>query len=496
MTKSFFFILLFTLLFCASSKAQFDQKSDVYQNILTMDSLLFNVGFNTCDVSQFAVLLSSDFEFIHDKDGVLNKSEFLSAFNTGLCSSPKNYQSRRELIQESSEIFPLYKNNVLYGAIQSGNHRFYETISNEQEKYAGTAKFTHVWTLVQDEWKLMRSYSYDHQAADRPKSSSSLFENHLEIENWLKENKIPTLGVGVINAGELQEVKVFGELKKGSPAPYNTLFNVASLTKPITALVCLQLASRNEWDLDATISNYWIDPDVAQDPNSKKLTTRHILSHQTGFANWRGNNTDGKLHFEFAPGTKYQYSGEGFEYLRKALEAKFGKSINELADELIFRPLGMSSTSYVWNEQTDSLRYAPGYASEGLPYPPERYRNANGADNLLTTIDDYGKFLCSVMKGEGLTQKVFEDLSTPQVATKNRKYFGLGFELYALENGEYILSHGGSDEGCQTIFFLLPKTKQGLLIFTNVDDGHKVYEKILKHYLGEVGQQIIDIETN
>lgn len=68
------------------------------------------------------------------------------------------------------------------------------------------------------------------------------------------------------------------------------------------------------------------DPDIADNPYVKKLTTRIILSHQTGFPNWRGNNADGKLTFEFEPGTKYQYSGEGYEYLRKALEKKFKKS--------------------------------------------------------------------------------------------------------------------------------------------------------------------------
>ena len=78
---------------------------------------------------------------------------------------------------------------------------------------------------------------------------------------------------------------------------------------------------------------------------------------------------------------------------------------------------------------------------------------------------------------------------------KKDKYFGLGFELYDFGNGEYAISHGGSDKGCQTIVFVLPKTKQGLIIFTNVDDGYKVYEKLLIHYLGKYGNKIVGIET-
>jgi CubicO group peptidase (beta-lactamase class C family) len=92
------------------------------------------------------------------------------------------------------------------------------------------------------------------------------------------------------------------------------------MTKPITTLVTLKLIEQGKWSLDEPISNYYTDPDVADDPRSKRLTTRHILSHQTGFPNWRGKNPGGKLVFEFSPGTKYQYSGEGFEYLRAVLK--------------------------------------------------------------------------------------------------------------------------------------------------------------------------------
>lgn len=83
---------------------------------------------------------------------------------------------------------------------------------------------------------------------------------------------------------------------------------------------------------------------------------------------------------------------------------------------------------------------------------------------------------------------------SPQVASTKGKHFGLGFEIYDLGNGEYALSHGGSDNGVQTIVFIFPKTKQGILIFTNSDTGASVYEKLLKHYLGENGQKIFDIE--
>lgn len=124
------------------------------------------------------------------------------------------------------------------------------------------------------------------------------------------------MGIGVITDGKVQQVKVFGELKPNISAPHNTIFNVASLTKPVTAIVALKLVSQGKWNLDEPLYHYWTDADVAKDANHKILTSRHVLSHQSGFPNWRLD----KLQFEFTPGTKYQYSGEGFEYLRKALE--------------------------------------------------------------------------------------------------------------------------------------------------------------------------------
>ncbi|OGS71085.1 MAG: serine hydrolase [Flavobacteria bacterium RIFCSPLOWO2_12_FULL_35_11] len=490
------YLLFIPLLFITTLlTAQVDRKSDLYKTIISKDSLLFNLGFNTCDISQFENLLSEKFEFFHDKDSISDKEQFLHNLRNGLCISPTTFQSRRELLPESTEIYPLYKREKLYGAIQIGVHQFFETIENRKEVFGSSAKFTHLWLLENGVWKLTKSLSYDHQINLLDITKSSIFDDDKEIEKWLIENKVPTLGIGLIHDGKLQQVKVFGELKKGISAPYNTIFNVASLTKPITAIVTLKLVSLGKWNLDEPIYKYWIDQDIAKDPNLKKLTTRHILSHQTGFTNWRGNNKDGKLHFEFKPGSKYQYSGEGLEYLRKALENKFHKTLDQLANELIFKPLQMNNTEFFWSKKTDESRFAIGYNNKAIAYETIKNKTANGADDLLTTIEDYGKFLVSVMNSEGLSKEVFDDMTTNQVETKNGKYFGLGFEIYDLGNGEIALSHGGADNGVQTIVFIFPKSKKGILIFTNVDDGYKVYEKLLTHYLGKNGKKIIEIET-
>ena len=485
------FTILSILLTTFSAFAQVDKNSDLYKTVLAKDSLLFDVGFNHCDIKQFENLLSDNLKFYHDKDGISDKTKFLTDLKNGICNNQTNRQVERFLVKESTEIFPLYKNGVLYGAVQNGEHKF----SEKRESQGGMAKFTNVWQLESSEWKLTTSFSFDHQADENKKVEKFIFDNETEIEKWLKENKVSTLGIGIIENAKLRQVKVFGEITKGVSAPYNTIFNVASLTKPVTAMVALKLVSLGKWNLDEPIYKYWTDADVANDPRNKKLTTRFILSHQTGFPNWRYMNENEKLNFQFEPGTKYQYSGEGMEYLRKALEKKFKKSLQQLANELIFQPLKMTDTKYIWDKNVDTTRLAIGYDKDGKAYEIVKNEKPNAADDLLTTVEDYGKFLVSVMNGDGLSKIVFDEMTKNQVASTKGKHFGLGFEIYDLGNGEIALSHGGSDNGAQTIVFILPKTKQGLLIFTNSDTGASVFENLLKHYLGENGQKIFDIET-
>ncbi|WP_163410816.1 serine hydrolase [Flavobacterium ajazii] len=498
MTKQIFFSFIFTISIIINGNAQTDKKSDLYKTIISKDSLLFNLGFNKCDISQFENLLSEKFEFFHDIDGISDRKKFLKDLRNGLCGNPSNYQARRELLPESTEIFALHdKNNngKIYAAIQTGVHQFFEKQKDQAEKFGSSARFTHFWTLENGEWKLSKSFSYEHIQKQLETDNNPIFDNDEAIEKWLRENKVPTVGIGIIESGKLKQIKVFGEITKGVSAPYNTIFNVASLTKPVTAIVALKLVSSGKWDLDEPLYKYWTDPDIINDSRNKKLTTRLILSHQTGFPNWRWMNDDKKLNFQFDPGTKYQYSGEGLEYLRKALEKKFKKSLQQLASELIFEPLKMYDTRYVWDKNVDISRLVIGYDKNGKSYETLKNKIPNAADDLLTTIEDYGKFLVSVINSDGLSEQVFTDMASPQVASKNGKHFGLGFEIYNFEDGNTALSHGGADNGVQTIAFIFPKTKQGLLIFTNVDDGYKIYEKLLTHYLGDYGNKIIEIET-
>ncbi|MDN3584095.1 serine hydrolase domain-containing protein [Mucilaginibacter flavus] len=313
------------------------------------------------------------------------------------------------------------------------------------------------------------------------------------IIRLMHEKHIPALGLSFIDNDKVILSKVYGELKAGVPAPANTVFNVASITKTVTAMITLRLVDAGKWDLDEPIYHYWTDPDIADDPRSKKLTTRHILTHQTGFPNWRWQTPSKKLAFEFEPGLKFQYSGEGMEYLRHALEKKFNRSLEQLADSLIFGPLHMNDTHLVWNA-TMLSHFAVPHNSKSEALEIVKNNEPSAADQMKTTVADYSRFLIWIINGAGLSQPLYHKMTSPLSKIKDNKFMGLGWVVYPALGGQFGLSHSGIDAGANTIAFVLPQSKRALLIFTNSDNGPQIYSDLVHGFLKAQGDAIISTE--
>ncbi len=320
-----------------------------------------------------------------------------------------------------------------------------------------------------------------------------------KLPDWLKETNVPAIGVGIVEDGKLKYTKVFGVLKNdgpggpSAPAPPNTIFQVASLTKPVVEILTLKLVSEGKWKLDEPLANYWVDPDVQNDPRHKQLTTRHVITHQSGFPNWRWLSESKKLEFTFDPGTKVNYSGEGLEYLRHALEKKFNEPLERLAKKHLFQPYGMNDTRFFWDASMDQSRFAVAHNKEGKPYDIHKNTSANAADLLLTTVEDYGRFAVNVLGAKGLSKTVFDEMVRPQVPYPSGKnlFFGLGWMLMPeLSNGEYALIHTGSDPGVNTVVILFPKSRRGLIVFTNGDNGTQIWTRILAEAF-DVGKEML-----
>ena len=323
-------------------------------------------------------------------------------------------------------------------------------------------------------------------AAQEDTLEQSLLQN---VPAWMAENHVPCVGVGLIKNGKIKWLKTFGELQRGVPAPNNALFNIASQTKPVVAMLTLKLVQSGQWNLDEPLARYWIDPDIAHSPYLWKLTTRYVLSHQTGFPNWRTDDGSGKLKFKFEPGTNVSYSGEGYEYLRRALESKFRRRLDKLLDSVLFKPLGMNDTRY-WGPDLDTNRFAMWHDGQGNKYSTSIETPVNAADDLITTIKDYCTLGIFVMNGAGLSDTLYADM-VEQPGQGNGKGLGWGV-VRGLPGGAYALQHGGSDIGVRTMAIFLPKTKDGIVVMTNGDNGGFVYDRIIKEAL-PLGREISDI---
>ncbi|HLF63230.1 MAG TPA: nuclear transport factor 2 family protein [Saprospiraceae bacterium] len=154
-------ILIAILLFSGIVNFTAQTSEEIYDILKSKDSLLFNAVFDLCDSLTAIAFISEDFEFYHDQSGITNsKAGFMQSIQS-LCTLP--YDPRRELDPESLEMFPLYNEGKLYGAIQSGVHKFYAKEVEKHEYLTSTARFTHLWILENGEWKLKRVLSFDHQ---------------------------------------------------------------------------------------------------------------------------------------------------------------------------------------------------------------------------------------------------------------------------------------------------------------------------------------------
>ena len=156
------------ILFCTCAFSNFlsaqNEKQDLTRLILSKDSI-FWAAYNTCDMKTMQQFIADDVEFYHDKGGITSGRENLAtSIRNNLCGGENN-RVKRAAVTESVKIFPLKNNEVLYGAIISGEHAFYVVESGKSERLDGRAKFTHVWILQNHDWKMSRILSYDHGPA-------------------------------------------------------------------------------------------------------------------------------------------------------------------------------------------------------------------------------------------------------------------------------------------------------------------------------------------
>ena len=310
-----------------------------------------------------------------------------------------------------------------------------------------------------------------------------------ELQDILDKHRIVTAGLGILVDGKLAWALYHGDASPGVPANAATRFNVASITKTVTAETALRLVDAGELDLDEPLGAYWVDPDIAGDPRLQSLTARTVLTHTTGFPNWRFFRSDGKLAFARAPGEAYGYSGEGFEYLARAISNKLQRPFPQVVQERVFEPAGMRHA--VMDIRRDGLRdVAIPIDDEGTTHPmwcrPKGWCREEGsysaADDMLVTVPDYARFLAMIARDEsgdagtplsrgGVLIDTGDDAvvdceDSTTVECPRAQGYGLGFQVIEYD-AMRILGHGGNDWAEVALGYLRLPTRDGLIIFLN-----------------------------
>lgn len=158
------FLLLLSICFFGSAASAQTADDAVIKTILEKDGL-FWTGYNACNNEQMGEFIADDVEFYHDKGGItLGKLLLVDSIKKNLCSNP-NFRTRREAVPGTVNVYLLKSSNVLYGAIISGDHYFFNAYDGKPEKREGIAKFMNMWLLKDNAWKMSRILSYDHNPA-------------------------------------------------------------------------------------------------------------------------------------------------------------------------------------------------------------------------------------------------------------------------------------------------------------------------------------------
>ncbi|MEM9718683.1 MAG: serine hydrolase [Bacteroidota bacterium] len=297
----------------------------------------------------------------------------------------------------------------------------------------------------------------------------------------IETHGIPGISVAIIDDGSVIYNAAHGVKANDTNKPVDTqtIFSAASLSKQVFTYAVMKLVESGSIDLDRPLYQYLEFKDLMHDERHSKITARMVLSHSSGLPNWR----NGKLELQFDPGEEYQYSGEGFVYLGKVVEHLQQKEINQVINELVFIPLGMSNSGFTWQD-TFETNFAPPHDFMGFTLPKRKRRKSNVAASLQTTAEDYSKLILAVLNESELRESTINEMLSEQIGVPNWStlHWGLGWGIQRTKKGKAIWQWG--DNGTFKAFTInYLDTKKGIVFLTNSENGLRIVPDVVKYIL-------------
>lgn len=349
-------------------------------------------------------------------------------------------------------------------------------------------------------------------------SRISISDIDKNIVRLMESANVQGLSLSILNNNQKVYAKAYGfkNKLKDEMLDTSTVLYAASFSKAVFAFLTLKLIQEKVIDLDKPLYQYLSKPlsdyeyysELKNDDRWKLFTARMCLSHTTGLPNSRWINvttgetdTIGTMKIYFTPGSRYAYSGEGLKLLQLVEEEVTKKTIEDLAIDEIFNPIGMMRTGYIWHERFDD-NYAIGHLASGELNPKKKRKIPVASGSLVTTISDYSRFIEYVMQRKGLNKELFEEMFSPQIeifskyqfptitnetTTENKKIhlsYGLGWGLLKCKYGKAFFKEGHDDAWRNYNINFIDKGISIILI-SNSQNGELIFKELLEKLIGD-----------
>lgn len=329
----------------------------------------------------------------------------------------------------------------------------------------------------------------------------------------MKHYKVPGVSIAVINDGKIEWAKGYGVTEAGgsSPVTVETMFQAASISKPVAAMGMLALVEKGLLSLDEDVNvklKSWKVPE-SDLTKEQKVTLRRLASHSAGLTvhGFRGyaegedvpttvQILDGQkpansaaVRVDILPGSRWRYSGGGITVMQLLMTDVTGKSFPVLMQELVLGKIGMKNSTYEQPLPAGKIANAAvGHRSSGEILKGKRHTYPEmAAAGLWTTPSDLAKFAIEIQQSKaGKSNKVLSQAMTDQMLTKQSGDYGLGIGLGG-EGAKASFAHGGSNEGFKCNLFAYGETGQGAVVMTNGDLGGQLASEIFRSIAREYG---------
>lgn len=339
------------------------------------------------------------------------------------------------------------------------------------------------------------------RADPSPPASAPLWIDSL-VEAEALDRGVPGVAVAIVSDGRIVLERGYGvaDLETGRPVDAATTFNIASLTKPFTAIAAVRLAARGLLVLETGIATYL--PTLPQ--RYAGITVRHLLTHTSGVdRDLRADNLDDPSAEEYrarldtasvhaAPGERWEYSNTGYTLLGWVLASAAGRSVGEVLRSEIFRPLGMRGARYRMPPSADPRRARPYDVSAASARPAPYVTGGFGSGGASMSIADLARFGVALQSEDLLTSEQKARMWKPGVLADGTSVsfemmgsgtsYGFGWFLTRYD-GRRLATHGGAISGFSSNLYHFPDERLTIVVLANAkarDDGRAPVDRLAR----------------